>query len=167
MKRSKWDQRIERAEALAEKHPFAGEVLRFYKEVASLQRKLDSSFEEIFGKAFDASSNPLLDPDLSLHPLLPEFGEFLSHIEAIAPGPIRTSASKLRSQGSPRWLDLLTASWRSSPDFQAPQATEKRCWHRCSCNHSPSFLQTAAHRSLAAKPWQSVRFATDVHLSAC
>jgi len=59
MKRSKWDQRIERAEALAEKHPFAGEVLRFYKEVASLQRKLDSSFEKIFGKAFDASSNPL------------------------------------------------------------------------------------------------------------
>ena len=120
MKRSKWDQRIERAEALAEKHPFAGEVLRFYKEVASLQRKLVSSFEKIFGKAFDASSNPLLDSDLSLHPMLPEFGEFLSRIEAIAPGPIRTSASKLRSQGPPRWLDLLTASWRSSPDFQAP-----------------------------------------------
>lgn len=118
MKRSKWDQRIERAEALAEKHPFAGEILRFYKEVASLQRDLYFSFEKIFGEAFDASGNALLDPDLNLDPILPEFGAFLSRIQAIAPGPIRTSASSLQSQDPARWRDLLISSWRSSPDLQ-------------------------------------------------
>lgn len=120
MKRSKWDQRIERAEALAEKHPFAEEILRFYKEVASLQRDLYFSFEKIFGEAFNAIENALLDLDLNLDPILPEFGAFLSRIQAIAPGPIRTSASSLHSQGGPQWRDLLVASWRSSPDFQPP-----------------------------------------------
>ena len=120
MKRSKWDQRIERAEALAEKHPFAQEILRFYKEVASLQRDLYFSFEKIFGEAFNASENALLDTDLNLDPVLPKFGEFLSRIQAIAPGPIRTSAGNLQSQDALGWRDLLAASWSSSPDFQPP-----------------------------------------------
>ena len=120
MKRSKWDQRIERAETLAEKHPFAGEILRFYKDVASLQRDLYFSFEKIFGESFNACGNALLDPDLNLDPVLPKFGEFLSRILAIAPGPILTSANDLQSQGRARWRDLLTSSWRSSPDFQPP-----------------------------------------------
>jgi len=118
MKRSKWDQRIERAEALAEKHPFAGEILRFYKEVASLQRDLYFSFEKIFGEAFNARGNALLDADLNLDPILPSFGEFLFRIQAIAPEPIRVSANNLQSQGPARWQDLLVSSWRSSPDFQ-------------------------------------------------
>jgi FdhE protein len=118
MKRSKWDQRIERAEALAGTHPFAQEVLRFYKEIASLQKNLYSSFEKIFGKTFDATGNPLLDPDLNLDPILPEFGEFLSRIDAIAPGPIQTAANNLRSQDSTRWRDMIISAWRSSPDFQ-------------------------------------------------
>jgi len=120
MKRSKWDQRIERAEALAEKHPFAEEVLRFYKEVATLQKSLYSSFQKTFGEAFDASSNLLLDPNLNLDPLLPEFDEFLARVQPIAPGPVRSSASDLRSQGSIRWRELLSSTWRSSPDSQPP-----------------------------------------------
>lgn len=120
MKRSKWDQRIERAEALAEKHPFAEEVLRFYKEVATLQKLLYSSLEKIFSEAIATSSNLLLDPDLNLDALLPEFGDFLSRVQSVAPGPIRTSTSNLRSQGSTRWRELLTSTWRSSPDFQSP-----------------------------------------------
>jgi len=118
MKRSKWDQRIERAEALAEKYPFAEEILRFYKEVANLQKDLYFSFEKIFGEAFNVNENALLDADLNLDPILSRFGEFLSRIQAIAPGPIRASASNLQSQGEPRWRDLLIASWRSSADSQ-------------------------------------------------
>jgi hypothetical protein len=34
MKRSKWDQRIQRADELAAAYPFAAEVLQFYKRVA-------------------------------------------------------------------------------------------------------------------------------------
>lgn len=120
MKRSKWDQRIERAAALAEKHPFAEEVLRFYKEVATLQRDLYLSFEKLCAEAFDAIRNPLLDSDLSLDGMLPHFGEFLARIQAIAPSPIRTSAINLQSEGITRWRNLITASWRSSPDFQPP-----------------------------------------------
>ncbi|PYY14155.1 MAG: hypothetical protein DMG61_10970 [Acidobacteria bacterium] len=70
MKRSKWDQRIERAEALAEKYPFAEEILRFYKEVANLQKDLYFSFEKIFGEAFNVNENALLDADLNLDPIL-------------------------------------------------------------------------------------------------
>jgi len=120
MKHSKWDQRIERAEALAGTHPFAEEVLHFYKEVATLQRDLYFSFERIFGETFDASGNALLDTDLNLDPLLPKFGEFLTRIQNIAPAPIRTSAINLQSQGITVWRDVLGFDWRSSPDFQPP-----------------------------------------------
>ncbi|HWY71898.1 MAG TPA: formate dehydrogenase accessory protein FdhE [Terriglobales bacterium] len=118
MKLSKWDQRIQRAERLAETHPFAEEVLRFYKEVAMLQRELYFSFERLFGGTLDARENALLDTDLNLDPILPSFGVFLSRIQTIAPGPIRASASNLQSQGVPGWRDSLTSSWWSSPDFQ-------------------------------------------------
>src|SRR5690349_10089114 len=118
MKRSKWDQRIERAEALAGTHPFAEEVLRFYKAVATLQRDLYFSFEKVFGGAFDSGENALLDTDLNLDPLLPKFGEFLSRIQTIAPAPVRASAIHLEAQGSCRWRDSLVSSWRSSPDSE-------------------------------------------------
>src|SRR5262249_6612465 len=100
-----------------EKHPFAEEVLHFYKGVAILQKSLYSSFEKVFGEA-DTSCNLLLDPNLNLDTLLPEFGEFLSRVQSVAPGPLRTSASDLRSRGSRRWRELLTSTWRSSRDFQ-------------------------------------------------
>jgi len=118
MKHSKWDQRIERAKVLAGIHPFAEEVLRFYKEVATLQRDLYFSFERILGETFDASGNALLDTDLNLDSLLPKFGEFLPRIQNIAPTPIRASAINLQSQGITVWRDLLGLLWRSSPDFQ-------------------------------------------------
>ena len=40
MIRSKWDQRIRRADELAAEHPFAAEVLRFYSHVARFQKDL-------------------------------------------------------------------------------------------------------------------------------
>src|SRR3979490_349064 len=42
MNRSKWDQRIERAGGLAAEHPFAAEVLQFYKRMAMFQKGLYS-----------------------------------------------------------------------------------------------------------------------------
>jgi len=46
MIRSTWDQRIRRADELAAAHPFAAEVLRFYRRIAGLQKALYRHFED-------------------------------------------------------------------------------------------------------------------------
>lgn len=111
MNRSKWDQRIRRAEELAAAHPFAAEVLGFYKHVASFQKALYTYVEG----AWNGSS---LDTDLNLHVLLPKFPEFLSYIESVAPQPIARCACDLKAQGAGRWRELLTSYWRAASDFQ-------------------------------------------------
>jgi FdhE protein len=117
MKPSKWEQRIERAETLAEKHSFAEEVLRFYARVASLQRDLYYSFEDTPMGGFAASGNTF-PRAVNLEPILPRFGEFLSRIETIAPGPIREASSRLKSQGALGWRELLKSFWQSSSELQ-------------------------------------------------
>lgn len=42
MKRSKWDQRMKRADELTAAHPFAAEMLQFYKQIARFQKELYS-----------------------------------------------------------------------------------------------------------------------------
>jgi FdhE protein len=104
MNRSKWDQRIQRAHGLAAAHPFAAEVLQFYKRMAEFQQRLYSSNS--------------LQQDLDVCPLLAKFTEFLSTVETCAPPPIAESARDLNGQGAERWQDLLTSFWRTASDFQ-------------------------------------------------
>jgi hypothetical protein len=42
MKRSKWDQRMQRADELTAAHTFAAEMLQFYKQIARFQKELYS-----------------------------------------------------------------------------------------------------------------------------
>jgi FdhE protein len=118
MKRSKWDQRMQRADELTAAHPFAAEVLQFYKQIARFQKELYSFVQGAEGNQSKKRVSGSLRKDLNLHLLLPKFGEFLSLAEAIAPPQIGQSASDLNAQGAGRWQDLLTSFWRTVPDFQ-------------------------------------------------
>ena len=118
MQRSKWDQRIERAGALAAAHPFAAEVLQFYKRMAMLQQALYSHAEGACGNESGKSVSGLLQQDLHFHLLLPKFGEFLSTVETCAPQLMAESARDLSAQGTERWQDLLYSFWRTASDFE-------------------------------------------------
>jgi FdhE protein len=115
MKRSKWDQRIQRADELAAAHPFAAEVLQFYTRIVGFQKELYSHVE---GNHSGRKVSGSLPEDLNCEVLLPEFPGFLSLAEAVAPPQIGQSASDLNARGAGRWQDLLTACWSSAPDFQ-------------------------------------------------
>ena len=110
MNRSKWDQRIERAVALAAAHQFAAEILQFYKRMAMFQKEL---YSQGAGAGRNASGK-----DLNVPLLLPKFAEFLSTVESCGPQPIAESARYLTAQGPGRWQDLLTSFWRTASDFQ-------------------------------------------------
>ncbi|MGC2477462.1 MAG: hypothetical protein WA485_24190, partial [Candidatus Sulfotelmatobacter sp.] len=79
MKRSKWDQRIRRAEELAMTHPFASEVLLFYKHLAGLQKAIYLGVEQENHRNSTAS---LLGCQLDTDLLMPKFREFLYKLEA-------------------------------------------------------------------------------------
>jgi len=118
MTRSKWDQRIERAEALAVAHPFAAEVMQFYKRIASLQKELYLSLEKDFDSHSKSSSKGLLNVALHFEFLLPRIPQFLSGIESAAPEAIVQSARELRAHSPERWKDLLALHWRNACHFE-------------------------------------------------
>ena len=123
MTRSKWDQRIERAEALGVAHPFAAEAMRFYKRIASLQKELYLSLEKTSGEnnsgSYSKSSgNGLLISELNFNLLLPRFPLFLSDIESEAPERIAESARDLKAQTPERWKDLLASHWQNASHFE-------------------------------------------------
>src|SRR5579863_2199871 len=119
MKQSKWDRRMGRADELATAHPFAADVLRFYKSVVGFQRQLYLHFEKAEGSNGKDRSPGLLPEDLNLSLLLPKFPEFLSSVATVAPPEIAGSANDLKSQSPERWKDLLYYHWHSLSDFRA------------------------------------------------
>jgi len=122
MKPSKWDQRIERAQELARAHPFAADVLRFYKQVAILQKDVYSCLEGMKGNGFAKPGVYLADEQINLEFLLPKFPEFLSRIEAVSPEPIVQAARILKSQDPSKRAELLSSYWRN--DSQAESGPE-------------------------------------------
>src|SRR6478609_2316595 len=102
MNRSKWDQRIHRADALVAAHPFAAEALQFYKRMAIFQQELYSDGEGACG---------------NVRLMLAKFTGFLSTVATCAPQLIAESARDLNVQGTERWQDLLTSFWQTASDF--------------------------------------------------
>ena len=92
----KWERRIERAQELAAKHPFAAQALRFYERLAGFQRSLYAGYAATTGTA---SLRDELEPSA----VLPSFAPFLALIEEIAPPPLAESAAGLSAGGGARW----------------------------------------------------------------
>jgi FdhE protein len=111
MKRSlaKWDRRIERANELAARQPFAAEALSFYARIAGFQKSLYAGLEGQAGS---------LRGGLDLSVLLPWFPPYLSLIAEIAPPPLARSAAELGS-------DVLAEFWAGE---QLPAAEALIAW---------------------------------------
>jgi FdhE protein len=103
MIRSKWDQRIRRADELAAQYSFAAEGLRFYSHVARFQKDL---YAGMAGVGAD------------LHLLLPKFPGFLDQIAAGAPQPLAQSARDLRECEPAQLLGTLTTFWRGAGAYR-------------------------------------------------
>ena len=109
MKRSKWDQRIQRADELTSAHPFAAEALRFYTGVATFQKELYAHVDAARGNGSRKRAPSLFDEDLNLPLLLPKFPGFLSRVNAFSPRPVAECAARLRIQPSTRVEELLAS----------------------------------------------------------
>jgi len=108
MSLARWDLRTRRADELAAAHPFAAEVLRFYRRVASLQKGLYWYLQESSASDLDA--------------LLPKFPEFLSEIESGAPEPVAQCAREWETRDADRSPELLEFHWRSASSGNSPEA---------------------------------------------
>jgi FdhE protein len=116
MKRSKWDQRIQRADELASVHPFAAEALRFYKGIATFQKELYACVDATRGNGSQKRLASLFDRNLDLDLLLPKFPELLSRLGAFSPGPVAECAANLRKQPAARREELLNFHWRNAAE---------------------------------------------------
>src|ERR1700674_640310 len=112
----KWDQRIQRARALAAAHPFASEGLRFYERIAGFQRSLYANVAAALGDDQEARPPGSLREELDLFLLLPSFPGFLALVEAAAPAPLSRSAAELGARGAARWQEVLIELWRAGSD---------------------------------------------------
>ena len=119
MNRYTWDQRIARAEELAEIFPFAAEVLGFYVVVARFQKALYGYICQVGKKS------PLCDSfrdSLDLNILLPRFSGFLNTVKDAAPAQLANCAQQLAGESEARWEELLTAFWRGTELENLPHA---------------------------------------------
>ena len=128
MIRSKWEQRIRRADELAVAHPFAAEVLQFYKRVAGLQKSLYAYVEDGYARGASKRVANLRHEELNLHVLLLKFPGFLSEIETFATAPFVEAARHLANGGESRWREALSSCWQNATDFTPAGAESVLPW---------------------------------------
>jgi FdhE protein len=100
-----WQRRIRRAEHLADKHPFAAEILGFYIHVARFQEDLHQRLER------ESGNTPASLSDADLSELRARFPAFLSLVEAKAPQPLAQVARDLGNSNPNTWTDLFSQCW--------------------------------------------------------
>lgn len=105
--------RIQRAELLASRYPFAAEILGFYKYVAAFQQEFCDVLPKRWGKVAVVPADSDLRSSLNVPALLEPFGDFLSVVERRGPDPLATHARQLRSQGATRWAETLVEFWKT------------------------------------------------------
>jgi len=108
MKVLKFDERIRRAGELATAHPFAAEILEFYKHLAALQKSLYIAQQETNGNGRANQFQRLAGEHLDFEFLTAKFPEFLPAVEASAPLPIAHSARELRAQSESSWNERFS-----------------------------------------------------------
>jgi FdhE protein len=112
-----YDGRIRRAERLASLHPFAQEILTFYKHIAEFQK---SSYLGISNGDKRGSAKAVLTRDqLDIASLVPHFKKFLAVIAEHAPAPLAESAREVSTEPPELISSRLATYWRgdNSADF--------------------------------------------------
>jgi formate dehydrogenase accessory protein FdhE len=118
MTRPTWDQRIARAEELAEIFPFASEVLGFYASVARFQKAFYGYVQQARGKM--SLPGPGFREALDIVLLLPRFPGFLKIVKENAPPALASLAEQMAGEAEPRWEKLLRDFWLRSEPGELP-----------------------------------------------
>jgi FdhE protein len=113
MNDGKWDARIRRAAELSSAYPYAAQGLRFYAQVATLQRNLYTEFLHSSTKPARSIPAPSLQDKINLPLLLSRFRKFLEAIEQVAPEPLAQTAAALAESGAVNWQKQLEDFWHS------------------------------------------------------
>jgi FdhE protein len=106
-----WQERIRRAENLANQYPFAAEILGFYVHLARFQQDLHQRIEPETGKTAISLSAPL-----DFAALLAHFPKFLALVEDHAPERLAQLAHERRSASADAWSDLLNTAWSTTSE---------------------------------------------------
>jgi len=110
---SPYQARLRRAETLAAQFPFAAEILKFYRHIASCQAEVYAELVRTAnGGPFTVDLSARTTPDLTQ--ILPLYRGFLSVAEKHGPGNLATAAKQLAALPADSWIALLESYWRSA-----------------------------------------------------
>lgn len=123
MSRDQWQRRIERAEELAGKYPFAGEILGFYADIARFQKDLYDHLEDSTRQQHRTKTQAAGPPELGL--LLARFRPFLLVVEKTGPAPLAQVARHLDAGSNDSHTQLLNAFWDGMGPADAPAGPEQ------------------------------------------
>jgi FdhE protein len=122
---SDYDGRIRRAEYLESVHPFAREVLSFYKHIAEFQKSLYMRMAgagKQRGTGTTGKSDVLLRDDLKTESLLPYFKNFVELVAAKGPAALAESARQLSSSAPESLATVLQDYWNTRGRDDNPNA---------------------------------------------
>jgi len=141
---SDYDGRIRRAERLASLHPFAQEILNFYKHIAEFQK---SSYLGISNRDRRTSGKAMLTREqLEVAGLVPQFKKFLAVIAAHAPTPLADYAREVSAEPPELVSSRLARYWSGDNSADSSNAAFEQFLSR-------AFLQPfAEHLSGHAAP---------------
>jgi FdhE protein len=105
--------RIDRAVLLAQRFPFAREVLTFYGHIAQFQSDFYEQLPKLSGKRSPAAPSGHLRAELNVSPLLKPFARLLSLSAEHAPAPLAAHSRELTDRGETAWAQLLTKFWKN------------------------------------------------------
>jgi hypothetical protein len=125
----KYDSRIRRAELLALRYPYSGEIVQLYLHIAGFQKDFYESLPKLWGKRAIVPPDGKLRSEFHSGILLSKFERFLGLIELQAPGPLAARAEKIGNQTQNEWAKTLEEFWHyglqesfvlgDNPEFQA------------------------------------------------
>jgi FdhE protein len=113
--------RIERAALLAQRFPFAREVLAFYEQIAQFQSNFCEQMPKLLRKQSPTPATGNFRSELNASFLLEPFAKFLSLSESHGPRPLAARARDLSDSGENEWTELLSKFWTDG--MLAPSST--------------------------------------------
>ncbi len=118
-----WDRRLQRAEELAQRWPFAAEPLRFYARVVRFQANLQGALRcsvPILASGEEGFALRSASPRDHRLLLRAKFADFLELVREVAPPQLASAAEALRSTPEELWEALWDAYWRGQalPDLE-------------------------------------------------
>ena len=122
MTRSAWQRRIERAQLLGQRLPFAAEILQFYVEVARFQELIHRELEKNGNLKLTHANRELKDPPFLVN--LRQFSSFLRVIQEAGPTALVGVANRLATADSAYRTELLARCWQpeeTAPDNKDPE----------------------------------------------